>query len=156
MHVVNQRVDVSVGCCLVTLEFARHPNHIQLVNSLKGRTSEQPQQQATLSASLDHRLTMRPVLISAYIILAFLFAVWPRQTIATSLYSTEDPIEQLLASNFGQKITGAENAWLIEFYAVWCGHCQRFAKIYKELANYVKGTWLTDTARKNGYDNEIW
>ena len=29
--------------------------------------------------------------------------------------------------------------WVVEFYAHWCGHCQKFAKIWKKIAEEFYG-----------------
>ena len=34
---------------------------------------------------------------------------------------------------------GGPEAWLVEFYSSWCGHCVQFAPDYKKLAKDVKG-----------------
>ena len=37
-------------------------------------------------------------------------------------------------------LTWSSNVWMVEFYSSWCGHCQHFAPIWKEVASRVKGT----------------
>ena len=39
-------------------------------------------------------------------------------------YSGTDVID-LTASNFRSKVLEDDHIWMIEFYAPWCGHCQR-------------------------------
>merc|ERR1719376_222566 len=29
--------------------------------------------------------------------------------------------------------------WVVQFYSHWCGHCQRFAPFYRELAASISG-----------------
>lgn len=31
----------------------------------------------------------------------------------------------------------SESLWIVQFYSHWCGHCQRFAPIWKDLANSI-------------------
>ncbi len=45
----------------------------------------------------------------------------------------------LTDSNFDQNVFGDENAWFVEFYAPWCGHCKNLAPEYAELATSLKG-----------------
>ena len=56
------------------------------------------------------------------------------------LYSFKDVgITLVDYSNFTHTILQSENAWMVEFYSSWCGHCIRFAPIYKELGQAVQG-----------------
>lgn len=55
------------------------------------------------------------------------------------LYKETDPIVQLNIANFKSTIVATSNAWLIEFYSSWCGHCIDFAPAFIQLANDVKG-----------------
>jgi len=43
-------------------------------------------------------------------------------------------------TNFDQFLLGDEDhAWLVEFYASWCGHCQKFAPTFSEVARQMRG-----------------
>lgn len=42
-------------------------------------------------------------------------------------------------ADFKSTIMATSNAWLIEFYSSWCGHCIDFAPAFIQLANDVKG-----------------
>ncbi|KAJ3661102.1 hypothetical protein Zmor_005518 [Zophobas morio] len=54
-----------------------------------------------------------------------------------SLYTPADNIKILDVSNFKEKVENSTSAWLVEFYASWCGDCQRFAPKWKDFANDV-------------------
>lgn len=56
-----------------------------------------------------------------------------------SLYNASDPIVLLTTIDFQHTILATSNAWLVEFYSSWCGHCIDFAPAFRELANDVKG-----------------
>ncbi|KAI9559056.1 hypothetical protein GHT06_015845 [Daphnia sinensis] len=55
------------------------------------------------------------------------------------LYKDSDPIVQMNVADFKSTIMATSNAWLIEFYSSWCGHCIDFAPAFIQLANDVKG-----------------
>ncbi|XP_028668251.1 sulfhydryl oxidase 1 [Erpetoichthys calabaricus] len=57
---------------------------------------------------------------------------------AAGLYGPTDQIVILQADNVRALILNASSAWLVEFYASWCGHCQRFAPLWKELAMDIR------------------
>ena len=68
------------------------------------------------------------------------------------LYSIKDKgITLVNVSNFTQTILQSDHAWMVEFYSSWCGHCIRFAPVYKELGLAVEG--LKNTCRSTGYHN---
>lgn len=56
-----------------------------------------------------------------------------------ALYGPEDDVVVLNAGNLNKTIYGTKNAWLVEFFSSWCGHCIHFAPIYKSFATEVKG-----------------
>ncbi|XP_069119679.1 sulfhydryl oxidase 2-like [Argopecten irradians] len=58
------------------------------------------------------------------------------------LYSPSDDVVILTDENFAQNVFSVQNAWIIEFYNSWCGHCKRFAPVWKSIATDVKG-WQT-------------
>ena len=61
------------------------------------------------------------------------------QPVEGSLFASSDPVTQLSGSNIESTLEGASNAWVVNFYSAWCGHCRRFAPIWKELGSDVQG-----------------
>lgn len=55
------------------------------------------------------------------------------------LYNDSDDVISLKDDNYDRIVLATSNAWLIEFYNSWCGHCIRFAPTYKQLATDIKG-----------------
>ncbi|ODM98934.1 Sulfhydryl oxidase 2 [Orchesella cincta] len=54
------------------------------------------------------------------------------------LYDASDHIVILNATNIKSTIYGTTNAWIVEFYSSWCGHCIHFAPVFKQLAAEVE------------------
>jgi len=52
-----------------------------------------------------------------------------------SLYSSKDQVVILNADNFHSTLEGRQHAWMVEFYASWCGYCQNLSPTFKELAS---------------------
>lgn len=50
------------------------------------------------------------------------------------MYSREDPLVILDSDSARYHLLNSSSAWFAEFYASWCGHCQKFAPIWKKLA----------------------
>ncbi|CAF2495206.1 unnamed protein product [Rotaria sp. Silwood2] len=67
-------------------------------------------------------------------------AVSPQNSI--SLYTENDKVAILTGQNFSSIVYQSKTAWLIEFYASWCGHCQSYANTYREVAIDIWG-WRT-------------
>ncbi|XP_026287311.1 sulfhydryl oxidase 2 isoform X2 [Frankliniella occidentalis] len=55
------------------------------------------------------------------------------------LYSRSDKVAILNVTTFESTVLNSDVAWLVEFYNTWCGHCQRYAPIWKEFAALVAG-----------------
>ncbi|XP_061101014.1 protein disulfide-isomerase A6 [Conger conger] len=54
-------------------------------------------------------------------------------------YSSSDDVVELNPSNFNREVIQSDSLWLIEFYAPWCGHCQRLTEDWKKVATALKG-----------------
>ncbi|XP_045509525.1 sulfhydryl oxidase 1-like isoform X2 [Colias croceus] len=50
------------------------------------------------------------------------------------LYSKSDHVTVLTNRNFNRKIYGQKNAYIVQFYNSYCGHCRAFAPKFKSLA----------------------
>lgn len=51
------------------------------------------------------------------------------------------PQVTLTSANFDQQLSNPDNknAWFIEFYAPWCGHCKKLIPTWEEAATKLKG-----------------
>uniref|UniRef100_A0A2R8MRC7 Protein disulfide-isomerase A6 n=1 Tax=Callithrix jacchus TaxID=9483 RepID=A0A2R8MRC7_CALJA len=54
------------------------------------------------------------------------------------LYSSSDDVIELTPSNFNREVIQSDSLWLVEFYAPWCGHCQRLTPEWKKAATALK------------------
>jgi protein disulfide-isomerase A6 len=45
----------------------------------------------------------------------------------------------LTNDNFNELVLGSKDIWLVEFYAPWCGHCQKLEPEWNEAATKLKG-----------------
>ena len=55
-----------------------------------------------------------------------------------SLYDENDDVIELMDASIND-IEESGKIWIVEFYAHWCGHCQRFAPKWKKVAKKFKG-----------------
>ena len=55
-----------------------------------------------------------------------------------TMYAGTDVVE-LTPANFQKEVMRSDNVWIVEFYAPWCGHCQRLTPEYKKAATALKG-----------------
>lgn len=51
----------------------------------------------------------------------------------------KDDVVELTDSNFEGLVYNSKDPWLVEFFAPWCGHCQRLAPEYAKAASELKG-----------------
>ncbi|KAK6112694.1 Protein disulfide-isomerase A6 [Brugia pahangi] len=56
-----------------------------------------------------------------------------------ALYDGNRNVIQLTESNFNNKVLKSDEIWIVEFFAPWCGHCQKLVPEYMKLANALKG-----------------
>lgn len=45
----------------------------------------------------------------------------------------------LTGENFDDQVLGSKDIWFVEFYAPWCGHCQKLEPEWNEAATKLKG-----------------
>lgn len=57
------------------------------------------------------------------------------------LYNKSDYVKILNIHNFNANVYNSNTSWLINFYSNWCGHCQRFAPVWRNLAKTIKRKW---------------
>ncbi|KAL3094154.1 hypothetical protein niasHT_028243 [Heterodera trifolii] len=56
-----------------------------------------------------------------------------------ALYDVSDEVVDLTAGNFHKRVLDDDAVWIVEFYAPWCGHCQRLVPEYRRAAKALKG-----------------
>ena len=49
-------------------------------------------------------------------------------------------VTQLNHDSFHEAVVGSEDAWIIDFYAPWCGHCIQFAPDFEKVAKVGANT----------------
>ena len=55
---------------------------------------------------------------------------------------SQDYVVELTDDNMTELIYDSQDLWIVEFYAHWCGHCQRFAPNWISLADRFKGPYF--------------
>jgi len=81
---------------------------------------------------------MKPLFIIKYINLIIVALIVNIQQISSaallsghivSLYNATDKITVLNGQSFSSIVYQSDTAWLVEFYANWCGHCQSYVAV---------------------------
>eukprot|EP01102_Stenamoeba_stenopodia_P019530 TRINITY_DN7408_c0_g1_i1.p1 TRINITY_DN7408_c0_g1~~TRINITY_DN7408_c0_g1_i1.p1 ORF type:complete len:446 (-),score=102.49 TRINITY_DN7408_c0_g1_i1:27-1364(-) len=75
------------------------------------------------------------------VLLVMIFSSWCVVPIAAETYELTiditgedyDHVTNLTSDNFESSVSDGRT-WFVEFFAPWCGHCQRLAPIWKDLA----------------------
>ncbi|KAI9025105.1 hypothetical protein CLU79DRAFT_746284 [Phycomyces nitens] len=60
-------------------------------------------------------------------------------TLALGFYDKRDAVVELNANNFRSQVLDTNKLTAVEFYAPWCGHCQKLTPEWKKAANNLKG-----------------
>lgn len=57
------------------------------------------------------------------------------------LFSMSDAVARIDSTNSQIRgtVTGTDQAWFVNFYSSFCGHCVRFAPVYKAFGRDVEG-----------------
>jgi len=58
-----------------------------------------------------------------------------------TLFAFNGEVEQLWANNFTTVVHDSTRLWIVEFYAAWCGYCQRLAPEYAGFAEDIRGLY---------------
>src|SRR5688572_2785582 len=53
-------------------------------------------------------------------------------------YSTDKDVIILEDGNFDKVLMQSEDAWFVEFYAPWCGHCKSLEPEWNKMAAQLK------------------
>ncbi|KAI8642221.1 hypothetical protein BD408DRAFT_367073 [Parasitella parasitica] len=68
-----------------------------------------------------------------------LLAVCANLALTQAFYGPRDDVTELTPHNFGPAILDTDQLVAVEFYAPWCGHCQKLAPEWKKVATNLKG-----------------
>lgn len=68
-----------------------------------------------------------------------LFATVQLASAGAGLYTANDHVVELTATNFQSTVLESSDIWIVEFYAPWCGHCKSLAPEYVKAANALAG-----------------
>lgn len=71
--------------------------------------------------------------------LSNLFVIVAVLSLTACFYDSKSNVVKLNSSNFHKEVTNSKDIWLIEFYAPWCGHCQRLTPEWEKTATALKG-----------------
>ena len=84
-------------------------------------------------------MSLRLLSLAALALLAADAAAADPERRLDALYNASDAVVALEAAHFKDRVHQSERAWLVEFYMSWCGTCQRYAPVWKAVAESVHG-----------------
>lgn len=67
----------------------------------------------------------------------------------------DEPVKVIVGKNFEEIVLDPKKHVLLEVYAPWCGHCQKLAPIYEELAKKLQSRDDIVIAKMDGTTNEV-
>ncbi|PHH66213.1 hypothetical protein CDD81_7806 [Ophiocordyceps australis] len=56
-----------------------------------------------------------------------------------AMYTKKSPVLQIDTKSYGPLVAKSNYTSIVEFYAPWCGHCQKLKPIYEKLAEKLQG-----------------
>jgi len=65
-------------------------------------------------------------------------ALKPNSRSAEPPSTNDKPVKVVVGHTFEQLVSRSGKDTLIEFYAPWCGHCQKFEPVYEKAAEYLQ------------------
>lgn len=70
------------------------------------------------------------------VLLTFLLAC---VSLTSAFYEQGSKVVKLTEKNFRENVINSKELWFVEFYAPWCGHCQRLTPEWEKLAGALEG-----------------
>jgi protein disulfide-isomerase A6 len=70
------------------------------------------------------------------VLLSFLLAC---VSLTSAFYEHGSKVVKLTEKNFRENVINSKELWFVEFYAPWCGHCQRLTPEWEKLAGALEG-----------------
>ena len=71
-------------------------------------------------------------MLSFHVCFLLLGTVW-------GMYEDDSPVFKLTKENFKKEVLESTDLWFVEFYAPWCGHCNKLAPEYEKAAKKLAG-----------------
>ncbi|XP_006819345.1 sulfhydryl oxidase 2-like [Saccoglossus kowalevskii] len=85
-----------------------------------------------------HNMSMLSIVLFLFLLNSVLNQTLSKSIIESPFYNSSHHITVLDSENIRELIYNKPNAWIIEFYSSWCGHCIRFAPTWRQLANDIQ------------------